>query len=210
MYRGIRKGRIGGVIALFATVAPDGEFGVDGVFHGNVARIRRLAEQALEEANGEAQIAHPAHVFGAEVALRDYPERLAQEAEIFFFAPVDFLRDSHEVEGGAHAFDDGECRGGRGVRAVEVETHGIPRAAGELDDSDVLEGASRGGLQGEAVEDFMREAVTGAAGDDIVSARVEVLRDFARVVTVAGVFDVGRAAGGAEYGFNVASIPFGR
>lgn len=164
-----------------------------------ISRINGLAEDASEDAVGEAGAAHPAEMFGGEVAFGDNADGLREKRQ----GAAVSLRHRDQIQGRTDALDDLEGCQTWTVGAIEVQAHGVARAAGQLSNSDGEQGASGIVPPGQPVPDLVGYAVTGAAGDGIVLVDVQSLGNLDAVAVVGGRLDVKLAAGSGEHGGNV-------
>lgn len=154
--------------------------------HRNLTRINLLPKDPRQEPHREPRLAHPPHVLRREVALSHYAQALAQEREV----PRAPLGNAHQVHGGRHPLDDGQRGWADAVRAVEVAAHGVPRAAGDMRDSQPPQRPPRIPPLPQAVENLMREPIPRARNNRIERLNVHIPRNLHALARVPRPHDV--------------------
>lgn len=170
----------------------------------DVARVYRLPEDPGQEAVGEAKTAHPSQVVGAQIRLRDDPERLAEEGQRPRIALS--LRNGDQVERRSDPLDDAQRRVTTAVCPVEVPAHGVACPAGELHNGDLVQGSSSIAPFAEPVENFVRESIPGARSYHVVCLDVDCFGNLHGVSLVLCPLDVDLATSSGEDGFDVPGI----
>lgn len=140
---------------------------------GDITGVHLLAEDALCDTYIKPLGAQPPHVLGAQIALGDYANRLAQEAQ----QPPRALCEAHEVDRGSDALDHGQCRRSREMRAVEVAAQGIATAAGDMRHGHLLQCAASIWSFTEPVEYLVCQSVARTHYHNVVCVDIESLAD---------------------------------
>lgn len=118
------------------------------------------------------------------------------------------LRHARQIERRADPLYDSQRRETGVVGAVEIEAHGVARAAGELRDGHLVQRACSVCALAQPVPHFVRDAVARAARDDIVRFNVEALCNLYAMPVVCRLLDVEVAPRGRQDGRNLLVVGF--